>query len=113
VIYHYNLNEFQEHLALTRHVYNSMVHVMNRDAYNSLPAEHQQIIREESAAAAQLMRDAIMAQEEEEIAALEAAGMLVTRPDLSSFAALMGPARERVGELAGQENMAMFLSFLD
>ena len=113
VIYHYNLNEFQEHLALTRHVYNSMVHVMNRDAYNSLPAEHQQIIREESAAAAQLMRDAIMAQEEEEIAALEAAGMLVTRPDLSSFAALMGPARERVGELAGQENMATFLSFLD
>lgn len=112
VIYHFKLNEFQEHLALTRHVYNSMVHVINKDVFYSLSEEHQQILREESAAAGAKMRAAVMAQEEEEIAALEAAGMKVTRPDLTGFAALMQPARDRVAEYSGRENMDMFLSFL-
>ncbi|MEM5582661.1 MULTISPECIES: TRAP transporter substrate-binding protein [unclassified Roseibium] len=113
VIYHYKLNDFQEHLALTRHVYNSMVHVINKDAFESLTAEQQQILREESKAAGDMMRAAVIAQEEEEIAALEAKGMKVTRPDHSKFAAKMGSARERVAEYSGADNMNTFLSFLD
>lgn len=113
VIYHFKLNEFQEHLALTRHVYNSMVHVINKDAFDNLTEEQQQILREESKAAGQMMREAVIAQEEEEIAALEAAGMKVTRPDLAAFAAEMESARERVAEYSGAENMETFLSFLD
>lgn len=112
VIYHFKLNEFQENLALTRHVYNSMVHVINKDVFDGLTEEQQQILREESAAAGKMMREAVIAQEEEEIAALEAAGMTVTRPDLAPFAAMMGPARERVAEYSGSENMETFLSFL-
>jgi tripartite ATP-independent transporter DctP family solute receptor len=113
VIYHFNLNEFQDHLALTRHVYNSMVHVINKDVFDGLTPEQQTILREESVAAGQMMRDAVAAQEEEEIAVLEAAGMTVTRPDLAAFAELMGPARERVAEYSGAENMETFLGFLD
>ena len=112
VIYHYKLNDFQEHLAITRHVYNSMVHVMNKDVFDALTPEQQTIVREESKRAGNMMRDAVIAQEEEEIAALEAAGMKLTRPDLAPFAALMGPARDRVAEYSGQENMDTFLSFL-
>jgi tripartite ATP-independent transporter DctP family solute receptor len=112
VIYHYKLNDFQEHLALTRHVYNSMVHVINKDVFDGLTAEQQTILREESKRAGDMMRVAVIAQEEEEIAALEAAGMAVTRPDLAPFSALMGPARERVAEYSGAENMSTFLSFL-
>ena len=112
VIYHYKLNDFQENLALTRHVYNSMVHVINKDVFDRLTEEQQTILREESKKAGDMMRAAVIAQEEEEIAALEAAGMAVTRPDLAPFAALMGPARERVGEYSGQDNMETFLSFL-
>lgn len=112
VIYHYKLNDFQEHLAITRHVYNSMVHVINKDVFDSLTEEQQVILREESKKAGDMMRAAVIAQEEEEIGALEAAGMKVTRPDLAPFAALMGPARDRVGEYSGQENMETFLSFL-
>ncbi|KUP94495.1 TRAP transporter substrate-binding protein [Tritonibacter horizontis] len=112
VIYHYKLNDFQENLALTRHVYNSMVHVINKDVFDQLTEEQQTILREESKKAGDMMRAAVIAQEEEEIAALEAAGMAVTRPDLAPFAALMGPARERVGEYSGQDNMETFLSFL-
>jgi len=112
VIYHYKLNDFQEHLAITRHVYNSMVHVINKDVFDALTAEQQTIVREESKRAGNMMREAVIAQEEKEIAALEAAGMTVTRPDLAPFAALMGPARARVAEYSGQENMDTFLGFL-
>lgn len=112
VIYHFKLNEFQEHLALTRHVYNSMVHVINKAVFDKLTPEQQTILREESAAAGKMMREAVVAQEEEEIAALEAAGMKVTRPDLAPFAALMGPARDRVAEYSGKANMDTFLGFL-
>ena len=66
----------------------------------------------ESKRAGDMMRAAVIAQEEDEIAALEAAGMAVTRPDLAPFAALMGPARARVAEFSGKENMDTFLSFL-
>lgn len=55
--------------------------------------EQQAILREESKAAGDMMRKAVMAQEAKEIAAQEAAEMQVTRPDLAAFSALMGPAR--------------------
>lgn len=113
VIYHYNLNDFQDHLALTRHVYNSMVHVINKNTWDSLTQEQQTIIKEESLAASAMMREAVMAQEEEEVAALKERGMQVTEPDLSLFVELMGPARARVAEHVGQDNMETFLNFLD
>ena len=113
VIYHYKLNEFQENLALTRHVYNSMVHVINKDVFDGLTPEQQQILREESAAAGNLMRELVIAQEEKELAALAEAGMKITRPDLTPFSAMMGPARKRVAEYSGAENMETFLGFLD
>lgn len=113
VIYHFKLNEFQEHLALTRHVYNSMVHVINKDVFDGLTPEQQQILREESAAAGNLMRELVVAQEEKELAALKEAGMKITHPDLKPFASMMGPARDRVAEYSGAENMETFLGFLD
>jgi tripartite ATP-independent transporter DctP family solute receptor len=113
VIYHYNLNDFQEHMALTRHVYNAMIHVVNKDKWDALSPNQQRIIREESAAAGALMRSAVQAQEEEEVAGLIERGMKVTTPDLAPFAALMGDARARVAEYSGQENMDKFLELLE
>ncbi|WP_036483748.1 TRAP transporter substrate-binding protein [Nitratireductor basaltis] len=113
VIYHYNLNEFQEHLALTRHVYNSMTHVINKSTWDKLTEDQQTILREESQAAAKSMREAVVAQEAEEIAALKERGMKITEPDLKPFAAMMESARKRVADYSGQENMDKFLSFLD
>ncbi|MEP5151463.1 TRAP transporter substrate-binding protein [Planktotalea sp.] len=112
VIYHYKLNDFQDHLALTRHVYNSMVHVINKDVFDGLTEDQQTILREESKKAGDMMRAAVIAQEEDEIGKLEAAGMQVTRPDLAAFSSLMGPARDRVADYSGKENMDTFLSFL-
>lgn len=112
VIYHFKLNDLQEHLALTRHAYNCMAHVINKDAFDALTGEPRTILRGESAAAGAMMREAVLTQEEDEIAALEEAGMAVTRPDLAAFAELTGTARERVAEHSGRNNMDTFLGFL-
>ncbi|MGF1620874.1 MAG: TRAP transporter substrate-binding protein [Rhodomicrobiaceae bacterium] len=113
VIYHFKLFEMQEHLALTRHVYNSMVHVINKSVFDGLTPEQQTILREESKAAAETMRKMVEEQEDKELAEMEAKGLKVTRPDLAAFTAKMGPAHERVGEYAGKENMDAFLKMLD
>ncbi len=113
VIYHYNLNDFQEHMALTRHVYNAMIHVVNKEKWDMLTPNQQRIIREESVKAGALMRASVQAQEDQEIAGLIERGMKVTTPDLAPFAALMGDARARVAEYSGQENMDKFLGLLD
>lgn len=110
VIYHYKVYEVQEHLALTRHAYNAMVNVINKDSWDKLTATQQIILREESVAAGNLMRELVAKQEAEEIKLLEEKGMKITRPDTAKFKAVMDPAYKRVAEYAGQENMDKFLS---
>ncbi len=114
VIYHFNLNEFQDNLALTRHVYNSMVHVINKDIWDGLTEEQQTIIREESKAAGEAMRQMVQEQEDKELAELKERGMAVTEPDLAPFREKVNasPAMQRVTEYVGQENMDKFQSFL-
>jgi len=113
VIYHNKINEIQDHLALTRHSYNSMVHVVNKAVWDGLSAEQQAIIREESAKAGTMMRELVAAEEAAQLEELKASGMQVTTPDLAPFRALMGPAYARIADYAGQDNMDEMLSLLD
>lgn len=113
VIYHFKLYELQKYLSLTRHVYNSMVHVVNQASWNGLTPEQQAIIREESKAAGDLMRQLVAEQEADELQKLKDAGMeVVEDPDTAAFKAAMGPAYERIGEYAGKENVEKFLTFV-
>lgn len=113
VIFHFKLHEMQAHLALTQHVYNSMVHVIGKAAFDRLTAEHKTILREESRAAGALMRKLVVEQEDKELAEMAAKGIKITRPDLAAFKAKMGPAFERVGAYAGKDNMAAFLKMIE
>jgi len=112
VIYHYKLNDFQPHLALTKHSYNNMIHVISKSSWDKLTPEQQTILREESVAAGQLMRKLVQEQEGKELAELEAKGMKITRPDTAAFKAKMAPAYERIAEYAGKENMETFLAMV-
>jgi len=112
VIYHYKLFEIQEHLALTRHSYNSMVNVINKSSFDRLSKEHQAILMEESKSAGQLMRKLVSEQESDNLAAMKKAGLKITEPDLAAFKAKMTPAYERIAEYAGKENMDKFLSII-
>jgi len=113
VIYHNKFYEVQKHLALTRHVYNNMVHVVSAKSWAKLTAEQQKIFREESKSAGAYMRKAIVAEEADQIAKMEKAGMKVTRPNLAPFRAAMKPAYERIGKYAGEDNVKTFMKFVE
>ena len=102
VIYHNKFYEVQKHLALTQHVYNNMVHVISTKTWAKLTPEQQKIFREESKAAGAMMRRAIIAEADGQIAKMEQAGVKVTRPDLAPFRTAMKPAYERIGKYAGK-----------
>jgi tripartite ATP-independent transporter DctP family solute receptor len=113
VIYFNKLYEVQKHLALTRHVYNNMVHTIGTYTWRRLSPEQQVIFREESAAAGNLMRRLIVEQEAELIGKLEAAGIQVTRPDLAPFRARMEPAYKRIAAYAGEESVKKFWDMVE
>ncbi len=112
VIYHFKLYEIQKHLALTRHSYNSMVHVVNKGVWDALTPQQQTIMREESRRAGTMMREMVAADEERQLAELEKLGMQITRPDLAPFRALMQPAYDRIADYAGRENIDEFFRLL-
>jgi len=108
VIYFNKFYEVQKHLAITRHIYNNMIHTVSAAAWKRLDPGQQAIFREESAAAGDLMRKLIAGDEAEQVRKVEAAGMQVTRPDLAPFRSLMGPAYKRIAAYAGEANVKKF-----
>jgi len=113
VIYHNKFFEVQKHLAITRHVYNNMVHVVSKKSWAKLTPEQQKIFMEESKAAGAYMRKAIVAEEADQIAKMEKAGMMVTRPNLAPFREAMGPAYATIGKYAGEDNVKKFMKYVE
>ncbi len=113
VIAHNKFGEVQKHLALTRHAYNSMVHVISKKTWDKLSPDQREIVREESRAAGLAMRKAIASEEEAQIAQLQKLGMQVTRPDPKLFRAAMEPAYKRIGAYAGEANVEHFLKMVE
>ncbi|WP_082735757.1 TRAP transporter substrate-binding protein [Polycladidibacter stylochi] len=112
VIYHNKLYEVQDNLAITQHVYGSMVSVISKRSFDKLTPEQQKILEEESIAAGNMMRSMMEKEDAELIAKLEEKGMKVTYPDRELFKAQMGPAYEAIAKYAGEENMKTFLDML-
>jgi len=113
VIYFMKFYEVQKHLALTRHIYNNMIHTVSAGTWSKLNPSQQAIFREESAASGNLMRKMIADQEDDQITKIAAAGVAVTRPDLAPFRALMGPANARIAAYAGADNVKKFQQMAD
>ncbi len=113
VIYFNKFYEVQKHLALTRHVYNNMIHAVSANTWNRLSAEQQAVFREESVVAGNMMRTLIAEQEADQIAKMEAAGIKVTRPDLAPFRAKMDPAYRRIADYAGADNVKKFRDMVE
>ena len=112
-IYFGKFYEVQKYLAMTRHVYNNMIHTINPNSWKKLTPEQQQIFREESAASGNLMRKLMGETEADNIKKLEAAGMQVTRPDLAPFRAKMDVAYKRIAAYAGEDNVRKFREMVE
>jgi TRAP-type transport system periplasmic protein len=113
VIYYNKFYEVQKYLAVTRHIYNNMIHTIGVNAWKKLTPDQQAIFREESVAAGDLMRKLMSDGEADQIARLEAAGMQITRPDLAPFRALMEPAYKRIAAYAGDDNVTKFRDMVE
>ena len=113
VIYYNKFYEVQKYLAVTRHIYNNMIHTIGVNAWKKLTPDQQTIFREESVAAGDLMRKLMSDGEADQIARLEAAGMQITRPDLAPFRALMEPAYKRIAAYAGDDNVTKFRDMVE
>lgn len=113
IIFHNKYYEAQKYLALTNHVYNSMVHVMSKKTWDKLTPEQQKIIKEESKKAGDYMRQECQKEESSLVKQLEEKGMKVTKPNVAEFKAKMQPAYDKIGEYAGKDNVAAFLKMAD
>jgi len=113
VIYFMKFYEVQKHLALTRHIYNNMIHTISAKTWAKLTPEQKTIFEEESKKAGAYMRQQIVSQENDLVGKMQQAGMQVTRPNLAAFRAAMKPAYEKIGKYAGEENVKKFLEYVE
>jgi TRAP-type transport system periplasmic protein len=113
VIYFNKFYEVQKHLAITRHIYHSMIHTISAASWKKLSPEQQAVFKEESATAAALMRKLMGDDEEDQTKKLEAAGLQVTRPDLAPFRAKMEPAYKRIAGYSGEANVSKFREMVE
>ncbi|HWU40270.1 MAG TPA: TRAP transporter substrate-binding protein [Candidatus Acidoferrum sp.] len=113
VIYFMKFYEVQKHLALTRHIYNNMIHTISAKTWAKLTPEQKAIFQEESRKAGASMRQQIVSQEGDLVAKMQQAGTQVTRPNLALFRAAMKPAYEKIGKYAGEENVKKFLEYVE
>jgi tripartite ATP-independent transporter DctP family solute receptor len=113
VIYFMKFYEVQKYLALTKHIYNNMIHTISAKTWVKLTPEQKTIFQEESRKAGAYMRQLVVSQEDDVVAKMKQAGMQVTQPDLAPFRAAMKPAYEKIGKYAGEENVKKFMEYVE
>ncbi|MBN9449321.1 MAG: TRAP transporter substrate-binding protein [Bosea sp.] len=96
--------EAQKHIALTRHIYASIMFCANPRVWSGkLTEEQRKIISEEGTKAGAGARKGVRDNEESNLAAMEKAGVAVTRPDVAPFRDKMGPAYDQLRKALGDE----------
>ena len=96
--------EVQSHIALTKHIYASMMLAANPRAWqNKLDAAQRRIVSEEAVLAGAASRKGVREREEEFLAHMQKAGVAITRPDVAPFRAKMAPAYDVLRKSLGDE----------
>jgi len=96
--------EVQSHIALTKHIYASIMLAANPRTWNNkLDAAQRQIISEEAVIAGTAARKGVRDKEEESLVLMQKAGVAITRPDVAPFRSKMGPAYETLRKNLGDD----------
>ena len=98
---------------MTNHYFDCQVLLMNKTVYDGLPPDLQKIVKEEAINAQNLTRDRISNGEAAVVKDLQQKGMHVTYPDRQSFVVKMKPAYDKVGALAGRNEMQQLLKAVE
>ena len=108
-----SLFETQNELAMTNHYFDCQVLLMNKSVYDGLAPDIQKIVKEEAINAQNLTRERISNGEAAVVKELQQKGMHVTYPDRQSFVVKMKPAYDKVGALAGKNEMQQLLKAVE
>jgi tripartite ATP-independent transporter DctP family solute receptor len=96
--------EVQNHIALTKHIYASIMFAANPRAWqNKLNEAQRKIVIEEATTAGNAARKGVRDQEENYLAQMQKAGIAVTRPDVGPFRDKMGPAYDVLRKNLGDD----------
>jgi TRAP-type transport system periplasmic protein len=105
--------EAQSHLALTKHIYASIMLASNPRVWNDrLNADQRKVITEEAVKAGAAARKGVQDKEETYIAEMQKAGVAVTRPDVAPFREKMGPAYAQLKQALGEETWNTWSKFV-
>jgi TRAP-type C4-dicarboxylate transport system substrate-binding protein len=105
--------EAQKHLALTKHIYASIMLASNPRVWNDrLSADHRKVITEEGIKAGAAARKGVQDKEESYIAEMQKAGIAVTRPDVAPFRDKMGPAYDQLKQALGENTWNTWSKFV-
>jgi tripartite ATP-independent transporter DctP family solute receptor len=96
--------EVQKHIALTKHIYASIMFCANPRAWsNKLNEVQRKIVSEEATTAGAAARKGVRDNEERNLAEMQKSGVAVTRPDVAAFREKMEPAYAQLRKALGEE----------
>lgn len=96
--------EVQSHIALTQHIYASIMLAANPRAWQGkLDEQQRQIVTEEATVAGAAARKGVRQIEEGFLVQMQKAGVAVTRPDVKPFRDKMGPAYDVLRKSLGDD----------
>jgi len=105
--------EAQSNLALTKHIYTSIMLAANPKVWNDkLTADQRKIVSEEATKAGAAARKTVRDNEEKYIADMQKAGIAVTRPDVAPFRDKMGPAYDQLRKVLGEDTWTTWAKFV-
>jgi tripartite ATP-independent transporter DctP family solute receptor len=97
--------EVQSTIALTKHVYNNMILVANKKAWETkLDDAQRKIISEEAVKYGNKARQTVQDKEKWYVGEMEKAGVKFTYPKVADFRAVMKPAYATVKDYVGEKN---------
>lgn len=102
--------ECQDQLAMTGHYFDMQALLINEDTWESMSPQLQEVLKTAAIEAQNLTRELISGGEADTVKQLQEKGMNVTYPDKSTFIAKMDSAYEKMGELAGKDEMDALLA---
>lgn len=95
--------EVQNHVALTKHIYASIMFAANPRSWGRMSDEQRAIVTEEAMNAGAAARKGVQEKEEWFLSEMQKAGVAVTRPAVEPFREKMGPAYEQLKKALGEE----------
>lgn len=104
--------EVQSHIALTRHIYASIMFAANPRSWARMNDEQRAIVTEEATAAGAAARKGVQEKEEWFLGEMKKAGLAITHPAVAPFRDRMGPAYDQLKKALGEDTWKTWAAFV-